>query len=152
MLEYTRIESPMEIRAARDNVLRGTADGIPLVVVLGSDDVLRTVKLALVLVPGLKRNIFSSLTAAKKGVERTIKNNGSSLDLGALTVRLTRLDSMEYLDTTAANKSRKTESALCAISGKTFGKESVLTPLVPNKPVSLSVGSTNVDQRVVENS
>ena len=43
MLEYTRIESPMEIRVAGDNVLRGTAQGIISVVVRGTDDVLRTV-------------------------------------------------------------------------------------------------------------
>ena len=30
MLEYTRIKSPMEIRAAGDNVLHGTAQGILL--------------------------------------------------------------------------------------------------------------------------
>ena len=46
MLEYTKIELPMEIRAAGDNVLLGTAQGILLVVVHGKDDVLRTVEIA----------------------------------------------------------------------------------------------------------
>ena len=45
MLEYTRIEPPKEIRAAGDNVLCGTAQGILPVVVRGTDNVLRTVKL-----------------------------------------------------------------------------------------------------------
>ena len=38
MQEYTRIEPPMEITAAGNNVLRGTAQGILLVVVRGTDD------------------------------------------------------------------------------------------------------------------
>ena len=61
----------MEITAAGNNVLRGTAQGVLLVVVRGTDDALRTVKLPIVLVPELKRNLFSSSAAAKKGV----KNN-----------------------------------------------------------------------------
>ena len=44
----------MEIRAAVDNVLRGTAQGILTVVVRGTDDVLRTVIMPIVLVPGVK--------------------------------------------------------------------------------------------------
>ena len=69
MLEYTRIKPPMEIPVAGDNVLRGSTQGIVLVVVRGTDDVLRTVKLPIVLVPGLKRNVFSSSAAAQKGVK-----------------------------------------------------------------------------------
>ena len=87
MLEYTRIEPPME-GAAGDNVLRGTAQGIPLAVVRGSDDVLKAVKLPIVVVPGLKRSLFFSSAAAQKGVKTTIENNGSFLDLGAFSVRL----------------------------------------------------------------
>ena len=71
-LEYTRIKSPMEVRAAGDNVLRGTAQGILLVVVRVTDDVLRTVKLPIVLVPGRKRKIFSTSAAAQKGVKTII--------------------------------------------------------------------------------
>ena len=56
MLEYIKLEPPMEIRVARDNVLHSTTQGILLVVVRGTDDVLRKVKLLIVLVPGLKRN------------------------------------------------------------------------------------------------
>ena len=50
MFEYTRIEPPIEIRAARDNVLRGTARCILLA--RGPYDILKTVKLPIVLVPG----------------------------------------------------------------------------------------------------
>ena len=57
---------------------------------------------------------------------------------------------MDRLDIMAAKGSRRAESALCTISGKTFGKESVLAPLVPTKLVALSVNLINVDQRVVE--
>ena len=42
----------MEIRAAGGNVLLGTAQDILLVVVRGTDDILRKVKLPIVLVPG----------------------------------------------------------------------------------------------------
>ena len=58
---------------------------------------------------------------------------------------------MDYLDLTTATESRRTESVPCAISGKIFGNESVLTTLTPKKPVALSVGSIDVDQRVLEN-
>ena len=44
----------MEIRAAGDNLLHGNAQGILLVVVRCTDDVLRTVKLPIKLVSGLK--------------------------------------------------------------------------------------------------
>ena len=63
----------MEIRAAGDNVLHGIAQGILLLVVCGTDGVLRNVKLPIVLVPSLKRNVFSSLVAAQKGVKTVIK-------------------------------------------------------------------------------
>ena len=57
---------------------------------------------------------------------------------------------MDHLDPTTAEEIRKSESFLCAISGTSFGKESVLMTLVSKKPVALSVGIINVDQRVVE--
>ena len=111
----------MVITTAGNNVLRGTAQGILLVVVRSTDDGLRTVKLPIVSVPGLKRNLSSSLAAAKKGVVATIiEQKGSSLDLEAFSVQLTWSDGMEYLDLTIAKESRRTESALCAISGKHF--------------------------------
>ena len=69
VLEYTKTEPPMEIRSAGDNVLRGTAQGIFLVVVRSTDDVLRTVKLSIILGPGLKRNLFSNSAAAQKSVK-----------------------------------------------------------------------------------
>ena len=80
-----------------------------------------------------------------------IENKGSSLDPGAFSVQLTRLDSMEYLDLTIAKESKITESALCAISGGKLGKESVLTALNPKKPVAQLVSNINVDQSVGEN-
>ena len=65
-----------------------------------TDYLLRTVNFFIVLVPGLKRNLFSSLAAAKKGVQTTIERNGLSLDLVAFSVQLTRLGSMNPLDLT----------------------------------------------------
>ena len=57
---------------------------------------------------------------------------------------------MGHLDLTIAKESKRTESALCATSGKTFGKETVLTASLPKQTVVLSVGSINIEQRVVE--
>ena len=69
MLEYTRIEHSMEIRAAGDNILYGTAQDISLVLVRGTDGILRNVKLSIVLVPELKSLFFSSSAAAQKSVK-----------------------------------------------------------------------------------
>ena len=63
-------------------------------------------------------------------LRKTLKqsvNISSSLDLGAFSVQLSRLDSMEYLDLTIAKERRRTESSLYAVSGKKLGRESVLT-------------------------
>ena len=100
MLECTRIEPLMKIRAAGNNVSHDTAKGILLVVVRGTDDILKTVKLPIVLVPGLKRNVFSTSTAAQKCLQTIIEKRGSSLDLGLFSVQLTRLDNMEHLNLT----------------------------------------------------
>ena len=89
MLEYTKIEPLTEITAGGNNVLRGAAQGILLVVVRGTYDVLRTVNLSIVLLPGLKNNIFSSSTTAQKSVKTIIERNDSSLDLEAFSVQLT---------------------------------------------------------------
>ena len=65
MQGYVEINPPMEIH----NTLFGTAQGILLVVVRDTQDVCRTVKLPIVLVPGLERNLFSTATAAQKSVK-----------------------------------------------------------------------------------
>ena len=103
------------------------------------------------LVPGLKRNFLSTSAAVEKGAKTIIERRGSFLDVVNFGVQLTLLDDMEYLDLTITKESRRTESALCAISGKNLGKESVVKTLVSKKPVAQSVRSINVDQRVVEN-
>ena len=54
---------------------------------------------------------------------------------------------MEYLVLTISKESRRTQSALCAISGKTNRKEALLTALVPKKSVAQPVGSIKVDQK-----
>ena len=69
MPEYTRLESPMEIRAAGDNILYGTAKCIFLVTEQGTDDTLRQVKMLVVLVSELKRICFPTSTAAEKGIK-----------------------------------------------------------------------------------
>ena len=138
MLEYSSIISPIEITAAGNNVLRGTTQGILQVVVRGTDDVLRTVKLPIVLVPGLKRKSFSSSAASQKGVKTIIEKSGSSLDLGSFSVQLTRFDNIHHFDLTIGKESRSTKR-------KMFCKESVLMTLILKKPVTLSVGIINID-------
>ena len=102
MLEYSSINSPIEITAAGNNVLRGTTQGILQVLVRGTDDVLRTVKLPIVLVPGLKRNLFSSSAASQKGVKTIIEKSSSSLELGSFSVQLTRFKNIHHFNLTIA--------------------------------------------------
>ena len=60
MQQGTNINPPMEIKAAGDNILYGTGQGVLLILVRDTDDVCRNVKLPVVLVPGLKRNFFQA--------------------------------------------------------------------------------------------
>ena len=55
---------------------------------------------------------------------------------------------MEYLDLTTAEEGRRTASALCAILGRTFREEAILTALVPVMFIAQPVESSNVDQKV----
>ena len=59
---------------------------------------------------------------------------------------------MDHRDLTIANESRRTESALCAISGRAFGNKTVLTDIMSKKPIipSASVSIDN-DQTTLEN-
>ena len=150
MLEYTRIEPPMEIIATGDNVLRGTAQGILIVVVHGTDDVLETAKIPVVVVPGLKRNIFFISAAAQKGVKKIIEISDLSLELRLFSVQLSWLDNMDHLDLTIAKKVEGQSLLFAHFKVKRFGKESVLTALVSKNHVALSVVIISVDQRVVE--
>ena len=101
------------------------------------------------LAPGLKKHIFSISAAAQKGAKRAVAKSGSSLDFGPFSVQFTKSDDTDYLDRTIAKQSKITECALGAVSGKTFGNESVLTALMLKKPVTLSAGNINIDQRVL---
>ena len=58
-----------------------------------------------------------------------IAKNASYLDLDPCCIQLTRSDNINHLDLVAAKESR-TESTFCAILGKTFGNETVLTTLL----------------------
>ena len=151
MQNYTEIYTPMEIKAAGHNTLFRTAQGILLVVVRDTQYVCRTVKLPIVLVPGLGRNLFSTALAAQKGFNTIFTKTGSIVDLGLFLIQLTRSDSLDHLDLAISKESRRTESACCAISGKAFSKKTVLTASVPQKPISLSSAiSTNIDQKALQ--
>ena len=66
--------------AAYESILYDTEQGILLVLLCGTDGVLRKVKLPVVLAPGLSR-FFSTSAATQKGLKTVIAKNGSSLDL-----------------------------------------------------------------------
>ena len=96
-----------------DNILYGTAQGILLLIVLvrGTDDVLRKVKLPIMLVPRPKRNIFSISAADQKGIKTVIAKSWSSLDLGPFSVQL-RLGSMTWITSIIALRKKVEEQIL----------------------------------------
>ena len=57
---------------------------------------------------------------------------------------------MEYLVLTSAKESRRTQSALCAMLGKTFRKEVLLTALVPKKSVATAWIRVNAKKLMLE--
>ena len=130
MQVYTPIDPPMKIKAAGHNTLFGVAQGTLLLVVRDTQDICRTVKLPMVLVPGLGQNIFSTAMAAQKGVNTIITKAGSIVDLGLFSIQLTRSDNLDYLNLAISKESKRAESACCAISGKSFCTETVLTASV----------------------
>ena len=79
--------------------------------------------------------------AAPKGVRTIITKAGSIVDLGLFPIQLTRPDSLDHLDLAISKESKWTESACCAISGKLFSEEIILTASVPQKPVALPAES-----------
>ena len=89
MQDYTQISQPMEIKAAGHNTLFGIAQGTLLVVVRDTQDVCRTVKLPIILVPGLGWNLFSTAMAAQKGVKTVFTKAGSIVNLSLFSIQLT---------------------------------------------------------------
>ena len=69
------------------------------------------------------------------------------VDLGLFSIQLTKWDNLDHLDLAIAKESKQTESACCAISGKTFGKETILTASVPQKPQALPAESIDLWHR-----
>ena len=98
MQDYTQINPPMEIKAAGHNTLFGTTQGTLLVAVRDTQDVCRAVKLTIVLVPGLGRNIFSTAMAAQKDVKTVFTKAGSIVDLELFSFQLMRSDNLDHVD------------------------------------------------------
>ena len=69
MLEFTMIEPSIAIIAAGNNMFSGIVQGILLVIVRVTDDVLNTVQLPTVFVPGIKRDIFPVRPQLKNAVK-----------------------------------------------------------------------------------
>ena len=68
-------------------------------------DVCRTVKLSIVLVPGLVRNLFSTALAAQEVVKTIFTKESSIVDLGLFSVQLTRSDTLDHLDLAISKES-----------------------------------------------
>ena len=101
--------------------------------------------------PGLGRNLSSIALAAQKGGKTIFTKVSSIIDLGLFSIQLTRSDNLDHLDLAISKESKRTESACCAISGKVFSKETVLTASVPQKYIALSSAvSMNIDQRSLQ--
>ena len=129
MQDHTEINPLMKIKAAGHNTLLGTAQGILLVVVRDIQYVRRSVKLPIVLVPSLERNLFSTSLAAQKDVNAIFTKAGTIIvDLGLFSIQLMKSDN---LDLAIGKESKRPESACCAILGKTFDKEIIVTASVP---------------------
>ena len=108
------------------NTLFGIAQStLILVVVRDTQDVCRTVKLPIVLVPGLGRNPFSTAMAAQKGIKTVFTKADSIIGLDLFSIQLTRSDSLDHPVLAVAKESKRTESACCAFSGKSFGNQTV---------------------------
>ena len=75
--------------------------------------------------------------AAQNSVKTVFTKAGFIVDLGLFSIQSTRSDNLDHLDLAISKESKRTESACCAISGKSFSKEIILTAPVPQKPVAL---------------
>ena len=82
MMNYTEINLPMKIKTMSYNTLVGTAQDILLVLVRDTQNVCRTIKLLIVLVPGLGRNVFPAALATQKHVKTMLTKTESAIDLG----------------------------------------------------------------------
>lgn len=70
--KYVKIESPVVITAAGNNVLHGVGKSTLLVLVKDQQGRKRPVQLPAIVVPGMGRHLFPAGTAAKKGVSTVI--------------------------------------------------------------------------------
>ena len=82
--------------------------------------------------PSTKRTKTNSTALSlQKGVKTISTKAGSIVDLVLSSIQLTRSDNLDHLDLAIAKESKWTESTYCAISGKAFGNQTVLTASVP---------------------
>ena len=96
-----------------------------------------------------EKSIFYSF-GSSKGVKTIFTKAGCIVDLRLFSLQLTRSDDLDHLDLGIAKGSKQPESACCAISEKTFGKENILMASVPQKSVTLSSAvCMNIDQRTL---
>ena len=143
-MNHTDINPPMKIKAAGHNTLFGTAQSILQVLVCNTLDVYRTFKLSIVLVRGSRSNIFPTAVTGQNNVKTIVTSARSIVYLGLFSIQLTRSDKFGRLVFAIAKESKRTESESCAIPGKTFGNETVLTASVPRNPVALPAESINL--------
>ena len=125
---------PMEIRAAGDNILFGTAQVVLLVLVRNTHDVCRTTKLPIVLVSGLKKKTIycngSSIRCMSAGYlfpemsasgERIPKRRARPLSAKAMAARFKQ--HLEHADLGARHFTFHLFRVGCAVSQTIAGKD-----------------------------
>ena len=87
--------------------------------------------------------------AAQKSAKTIFTKAESIFDLGVFSIPILRSDHLDHLDLAIAKNRKRTESACCAISVKTFANQTVLMASVIQKTLALSAESMDSGQRAL---
>ena len=88
LLNYVLLTPPRKILTAGGALLDGTAEGILKVLVTDNHGEQHLARIAILIVPGIRRNIFSAKSATKKGVVSIFDFDNPRLELSGITVLL----------------------------------------------------------------
>ena len=85
---YVYVTTPCKILTAEEAMLNGTAEGVLQGLVTDENDNQIPVRVDIVVVPGIGRNLFSVMTAAKKSIATIVDYEDPRLDGFDVTVLL----------------------------------------------------------------
>ena len=91
--DYTSLSTPRTILTAGGTLLEGTAEGVLQGLITNDYEEQQLARIAILIVPGIGRNLFSVKTAARKGNVSIIDVNKLTLEAGDITVPLRRENS-----------------------------------------------------------